>query len=349
MACRIGENGGRLLGTQSTLDWEGSMLHSRLFPKMVLTLAVMAFSGQALAQSEGTLEAAELREGAAREALGTTSAEGVSAESRARFSGSGWSEFKRNLGLRFFNFTSASMEQVGKDGGRLESYNYFSLQYRLSRTEAIAIRPAFFLNSGGSDFRGRFQESQFEWSDVYINYANYGLRFLPFDLDYVANLRLYLPTSEASQTRGMIARIRPYFIVGAPLTSRLTYSIHFQPDFYIQSRTGYANDRGYANGNRNYGYNLFGELAYRLNRTFSLVGNLGHNKMWHHSVPVENVAVYQIEEFDVGASVGINWRSLSTAVGVSQSRNVQRPFNNNSFSLFRDNETQYFARSYYRF
>lgn len=325
------------------------MLHSRLFPKMVLTLAVMAFSGQALAQSEGTLEAAELREGAAREALGTTSAEGVRAESRARFSGSGWSEFKRNLGLRFFNFTSASMEQVGKDGGRLESYNYFSLQYRLSRTEAIAIRPAFFLNSGGSDFRGRFQESQFEWSDVYINYANYGLRFLPFDLDYVANLRLYLPTSEASQTRGMIARIRPYFIVGAPLTSRLTYSIHFQPDFYIQSRTGYANDRGYANGNRNYGYNLFGELAYRLNRTFSLVGNLGHNKMWHYSVPVENVAVYQIEEFDVGASVGINWRSLSTAVGVSQSRNVQRPFNNNSFSLFRDNETQYFARSYYRF
>lgn len=301
------------------------------------------------AQSEGTLEAAELREGAIRETNGLTPTEAVGAESRTRLSTSGWSQFKRNLGLRFFNFTSAAMEQVGKDGGRLESYNYFSLQYRLSRTEALAVRPAFFLNSGGSDYRGRFQESQFEWSDLYINYANYGLRFLPFELDYVANLRLYLPTSEASQTRGMIARIRPYFIVGAPITSRLTYSIHFQPDFYIQSRTGYANDRGFANGNRNYGYKVFGELSYRLNRTFSLVGEMGRDQMWHHSVPVENVAVYQIEEFNVGASVGINWKSLATAIGVTQSRNVQRPFNNNSFSLFRDNETQYFARSYYRF
>lgn len=329
------------------------MLRSRLISKTVfasiLALTLALVGSHASAQSEGTLEAAELRDGAGKDALGTTTADGASAESRARISGSGWSEFKRNLGLRFFNFTSAAMEQVGKDGGRLESYNYFSLQYRLSRTEAIAVRPAFMLNSGGSDYRGRFQESQFEWSDLYINYANYGLRFLPFDLDYVANLRLYLPTSESSQTRGMIARIRPYFIVGAPLTSRMTYSIHFQPDFYIQSRTGYANDRGYANGNRNYGYKVFGELSYRLNRTFSLVGEMGHEQMWHHSVPVENVAVFQVEEFNVGASVGINWKSLATAVGVTQSRNVQRPFNNNSFSLFRDNETQYFARSYYRF
>jgi hypothetical protein len=325
--------------------------------KLAFTSILLLTAGLALscipriswAQSEGTLESVDVREGTIRETNSLTPTEAVGAESRTRLSGSGWSQFKRNLGLRFFNFTSAAMEQVGKDGGRLESYNYFSLQYRLSRTEAVAVRPAFFLNSGGSDYRGRFQESEFEWSDLYINYANYGLRFLPFELDYVANLRLYLPTSEASQTRGMIARIRPYFIVGAPLTSRLTYSIHFQPDFYIQSRTGYANDRGFAAGNRNYGYKVFGELSYRLNRTFSLVGEMGHDQMWHHSVPVENVAVYQIEEFNVGASVGINWKSLATAIGVTQARNVQRPFNNNNFSLFRDNETQYFARSYYRF
>lgn len=295
-------------------------------------------------QSEATLEAQEMREQAAAAAVGTFTSAG--SESRAALPGSNWSEIKRNLGVRFFNFSSANMAQANKDGGRLESYNYFSLEYRLSRNEKVAIRPAFFLNSGGTNYRGRFEEADFEWSDLYINYANYSLRLLPFDMDYVTNVRVYLPTSEASQTRGMIMRIRPYFIAGAPLTSRMAYAIHFQPDFYIQSRTGYANG-GYVNGNRNYGYKVFGELAYRLNRTFSIFGTLGHDQMWNHSVPVERVDVFRQEEVELGVSLGVNWRKLSSAIGISQSRNVARP--RNDFSLFRDDETQYFARSYYRF
>lgn len=310
----------------------------------------------ASAQSEGTLEAEEMRQESLEGRIRgkRTDAKGPEEVGQSRFGveRSSWSEFKRNLGLRFFNFSSAAMEQVGKNGGRLESYNYFSLQYRLSRDEAIAIRPAFNFNTSGYDYRGRHQESSFSWNDLYINYANYGLNLLPFmpiDLDYVANLRIYLPTSEASQSRGMIARIRPYFIIGAPITSRAAFSFHIQPDYYLQSRTGYANEKGYANGNRNYGYKTFLEMTYRLNRVFMLAGEFGHNQMWHHSVPIENVSVFQIEEAVVGASLGIDWRSIASAIGVSQTRNVQRPFNRNNFSLFRDNETQYFARTYVRF
>ena len=312
---------------------------------LVVASCLMVGRNAAKAQSEATLEAQEMRDQTASASAGTVTSAG--AESRASLPGSTWSEIKRNLGVRFFNFSSVNMAQANKDGGRLESYNYFSLEYRLSRNEKIAIRPAFFLNSGGSNFRGQFEDSDFEWSDTYINYANYSWRLLPFDMDYVSNIRVYLPTSEDSQTRGMIMRIRPYFIAGAPLTSRMTYAIHFQPDFYIQSRTGYANDRGYANGNRNYGYKMFGELAYRLNRTFSIFGNLGHDQMWSHSVPVERVDVYRTEEVEIGASLGVNWGKLASAIGISQSRNVARP--RNDFSLFRDDETQYFARSYYRF
>jgi hypothetical protein len=304
-------------------------------------------AGNALAQSEATMEAQEMRDQAAAAAGGTVSSSSAGSESRASLSKSTWSEIKRNMGVRFFNFSSVDMAQAGKDGGRLESYNYFSLEYRLSRDEKIAIRPAFDLNSGGSNFRGKFEEADFEWSDLYINYANYSWRLLPFDMDYVSNIRVYLPTSEDSQTRGMIMRIRPYFIARAPLTSRMIYAIHFQPDFYVQSRTGYANDRGFANGNRNYGYKVFGELAYRLNRTFSIFGNLGHDQMWSHSVPIERVDVYRTEDLEIGASVGVKWGKLSSAIGISQSRNVARP--RNDFSLFRDDETQYFARSYYRF
>lgn len=321
-------------------------LNRRLF-SAVLIAAGSFGTYQAHAQSEATLEAQEMREQAASAGTVVSGAAAEGAESRASMPRSTWSQIKRDLGVRFFNFTSANMAQANKDGGRLESYNYFSLEYRLSREEKIAIRPAFFLNSGGSNFRGQFEESSFEWSDLYINYANYSWRLLPFDMDYVSNIRVYLPTSEDSQTRGMIMRIRPYFIAGAPLTSRMTYAIHFQPDFYIQSRTGYANDRGYANGNRNYGYKVFGELAYRLNRTFSLFGNLGHDQMWNHSVPIERVDVYRTEEVEIGASLGVNWGGLASAIGISQSRNVARP--RNDFSLFRDDETQYFARSYYRF
>ncbi|MDX9730569.1 MAG: hypothetical protein RBT63_02255 [Bdellovibrionales bacterium] len=300
----------------------------------------------AFAQSEGTLEAEEMRS-TPYETRDAGTASGATSESRASIVQTGWSQFKRDIRVRFFNFTSADMAQVHEDGGRLQTYNYFSLEYRLSRHERIAFRPAFTYNFAGSDDRGQHQDSEFAWSDSYINYANYSLRWLPFDLDYSTSVRFYLPTSESSQSRGTILRIRPYLIAGAPLTTRLSYAVHFQPDFYIQSRTGYANARGYANGNRNYGYKIFTEMNYRLTRVFSLGGSVGHDQMWHHEMPIENVDVYRTENMNIDASVGIYYGGLSTAIGVSQSRNLARK--SGEFTLFNQDETQYFARSYYRF
>lgn len=268
-------------------------------------------------------------------------------ESRTRIDSDRWSEFKRNIRVMYFNFATNDMRAANENGGRFESYNYFSINYRLSRTERIALRPAFFLNGAGRDFRGQSQESQFSWSDAYFNYTNYALKLLPLDMTYITNVRVYLPTSQMSQDRGMIARIRPYFIATAPITSRLLYAIHFQPDFYFQKRTGFLNERGFPRGNKNYGYETFAELTYRFGPIFTFGINAGHEQMWTHSMPAENQDVFRTENLTASVSLGIMYGGLLTAVGVTQSRDLTRP--RNQFSLFRDDESQYFARSFYRF
>lgn len=260
---------------------------------------------------------------------------------------SSWSEAKRNISTGFFNFSSVKANEVNRGYGKLESYNYLSLEYRLGRGEKVFYRPAFLFNFAGSDARNREVPSKFEWSDGYFGYVNYNLPWLPFAMDYKTEIRAYIPTSEFSQKAGMIGRLRGDLKAFAPLTSRSIFFLWFKPDYYIQSKTATADDRGFARGNRNFGYELSANYYYTMNRMLGLGSALGHEQYWTHASAAEGLDVIRSEDLFVSGFLGVSYRGLLTHIGFEQTRSLSRP--RNSFELLRDSETQYFARSYYRF
>ncbi len=260
-----------------------------------------------------------------------------------------WSEIKRNMGAGFFQYATVVASEVNRGKGNLDTYNYLTLEYRTGKGEKVFFRPAFLFQSSGQDLRGTNMPSKFAWSDVYLGYSSYSIPWLPFNMDYKTEVRLYLPTSETSQNEGMIARLRGDLKAHYPLSNRLTFLLWFKPDYFFQRRTVKMSTNGnFVNGTRDYGYELSANLFYLFRGgVFGYGGSIGHEQSWSHESVVERVSVFRREDVSIQAFVGVNAFGFLTHIGVDQTRNVSRP--SGPLVGLTDTETQYFARTYYRF
>lgn len=276
--------------------------------------------------------------------LGTSAA----SISTSRAPKSKWSEIRRNIGVGYFNYATVDTSEVNRGKGQLTTYNYLTLEYRTGRGEKVFFRPAFLLDSAGEDLRGTQSDSRLVWSDVYFGYSSYNIPWLPFNMDYKSEVRLYLPTSETSKNEGMIARLRGDMKAHYPLTNRLTFLLWFKPDYFFQRLTAKTNARGFANGTRHYGYDLSANIYYQLRGgVFGFGSSVAHEQTWTNESAIERLEVFRREDVAAQVFVGVNAAGFFSHIGVEQSRNVSRP--RDAFVGFRDTEMQYFARSYYRF
>lgn len=299
----------------------------------------------------GTLESEQVKKGAPSLEEGTPTVE----ENTSTLSLGGpskWSEIKRNIGAGYFNYANIKTNELNRGKGYLSTYNYLSLEYRVGRGQKVFIRPAFLFQTAGEEIRrdrnNPQQDSKFAWSDVYLGYSTYSIPWLPFNMDYKSELRVYLPTSETSQNTGMIARIRGDLKAHYPLTSRLTFLLWFKPEYFLQRRTAYTTTTGYVNGTKDYGYELSANLYYQLRGgMFGFGGSVQHEQSWTNPSVAEGLYVFRREDVSAQIFAGINAFGFFTHIGAEQSRNVSRPFGD--LVAFNDTEMQYFARSYYRF
>lgn len=259
-----------------------------------------------------------------------------------------WSEIKRNIGAGFFQYANVNASEINRSKGNLDTYNYLSLEYRTGKGEKVFIRPAFLYNTAGQDLRGTKQDAKFTASDLYVGYSSYSIPWLPFNMDYKTEVRLYLPTSDTSINEGMIARLRGDLKAHYPLTNRLTFLLWFKPDYFFQKRTVKTSASGFLNGTRDYGYELSANLFYLFRGgVWGLGTALGHEQSWSHDSVVERVSVFRREDVSAQAFVGINAFGFLMHIGVDQTRNVSQP--RTPLVALNDVETQYFARTYYRF
>lgn len=295
----------------------------------------------------GNIEAEQIRKGAP--SLGEGAGPAAENTSTLSFGGaSKWKEIKRNIGVGFFNYSNVRVAEINRGNGQLQSYNYPTFEYRTGRGEKVFVRPAFLLNSTGQSNTGEAYDSKLEWSDLYFGYSSYNIPWLPFEMDYKSEIRVYLPTSDSSRNEGMIARIRGDLKAHYPLTSRLTFLLWFKPEYFVQTRTAKLNDRGYARGTRDYGYELSANLYYQMRGgTWGLGGAVQHSQDWMHASVAENLNTFYYEDVSAQAFIGVNAFGFLSHIGAEQKRSVARP--RDQFVAFRDTEMQYFARTYYRF
>ncbi|MCB0377732.1 MAG: hypothetical protein KDD33_04505 [Bdellovibrionales bacterium] len=144
----------------------------------------------------------------------------------------------------FTGFSIASLEpdQLSDGGGRLQSYNYASINYRLSMRDRVSLRLPFNYNTAGYDrFNGECVQNQ-EWAvgDPIIGYTNYNLVLLPGEIDTFWNGRIYLPVSNTSQDQGRILRARNRFIFSRMLTQKLEIAYRDTFNYYHQAKTTYV-------------------------------------------------------------------------------------------------------------
>lgn len=301
--------------------------------------------GATLEEGKPTSVAPEV-EATTTDASTNTSPEAV-AKTGAKKRGTSWKEIRRNFGAGFFQWANAAADEWNRSRGNITSYNYMSLEYRTGRGEKVFVRPAFLAQTSGQDLRGNNLPGTFAWHDVYLGYSSYNIPWMPFEMDYKSEVRVYLPTGTTSQNEGMIARIRGDLKAHYPLTNRLTFLLWFKPDYYIQSRTAYQNGR-YVNGTRDYGYELSANLFYQLRGgVWGFGGAVQHEQSWAHASVVEQINVFRREEVSAQIFVGFNAFGLLSHIGINQAHDVARP--RNGIVAFNDTETEYFARTYYRF
>jgi hypothetical protein len=124
-----------------------------------------------------------------------------------------WTKLNRNISVGHFAFTTTPMDQVNDRAARIESYNYFTFDHRISRNQSFSVRPVFYLGTAGTDYRDQYRSADFHIGDAYLNYVIHRVATLPGDWRFKAHTRLYAPTSEDSRHHGKIARLRPWWLL----------------------------------------------------------------------------------------------------------------------------------------
>lgn len=320
---------------------------------LVISLAFSFAPSSALADDMdfGNLEPEQVKKGAPTLEEGkkplVTTAPDADGTSTAKLKNTKWDEIKRNMGAGFFQYANAKTSEWNRGQGHVDTYNYLSLEYRTGRGEKVFVRPAFLFDTSGVTSRGEGYPQSFEWHDVYLGYASYNIPWLPLDMDYKSEVRVYLPTGTLSSNEGMIARVRGDLKAHYPLTNRMSFLLWFKPDYFFQSRTAFQNGR-FTNGTRDYGYELSANLFYLFRGgVWGLGSAIQHSQAWSHASVIEQVSVFQRESVSAQVFVGINAYGFLTHIGIDQEHDSLR--SRTVFAGLTEGEMQYFARTYYRF
>lgn len=190
-------------------------------------------------------------------------------------------------GVSFYNLSSAPMAQLG-DSPSVFAYNYLALNYKFNKTQRVSFRPVFQLTTEGKDKWGNDVKSDTVLGDAHFVYADYEIATLGA-ANVSTSFKFYLPTSEGSQSNGMLLKFRPETFIswGVGRYDSVTYAM--KPDFFVQSRASNFDSRG-----REFTTNVFVlehylEYGWSLNKTFKVKPAAGFIDSW--SNPSENPRV----------------------------------------------------------
>lgn len=140
---------------------------------------------------------------------------------------------------------SASLETENYKGqttkqykGDIQAWEKADIRYKLSDRDTVTLAQEWSRSYG----RGDRNQVDTEMQDLSVRYTRSGYK-LPGDVDYAAQGRIYLPTSDGSEEAGQIAQLRLYNIFEKQLSKNLAAELLINPRVFIQDGSG-VNDEG---------------------------------------------------------------------------------------------------------
>lgn len=252
--------------------------------------------------------------------------------------------------VSYFNWSTQNMEKTREGKGRLTSYNYLGLEYRLSYGSKLSLRPTFFINGAGEDFIDKRRDSEFSMGDIYLQYYRYNLGLLPGNIGVSGALRLYVPVSDMSRDQTLITRIQGKLLFVKPVAYGVQLNYVFEPKYYFYRDRAYLmvdGDYEAVRGNKWGSLLHYVELAERIGSNWGLAQSVGFDHDAYYDVPASGIRSRFNDRFQTMLSAFIDLGSVNFKVGLNNSIDVRRP--RQSFRLFREDETEYSLMTYAHF
>lgn len=259
----------------------------------------------------------------------------------------------------FFSFASTMTSQIDQGAAAVDSYNYLSLNRRLTQDTKFSLRVPFYYNTAGFNKYGDYEKQDVSMADVHLVYSMYDLGYIG-DVDISGNLKLFLPTSEFSQDQKMIAKLRTevFFEWAFGRFSSLTYVV--KPDYYFQSQTAYFNktmprrtDGSWVSDPRSTtkiaSLEHYIELDADVNRYLSIRPSIGFAEDWYYGSDAENLQGRHMTYARSGLGVEIRpARWINFTVGIENYAPLNRNKYGDPVALFRpkDNSVYLMTNAY---
>lgn len=215
-----------------------------------------------------------------------------------------------NWGASVFSLGVLEQDALDKSkSANLFTYNYVSLNYKMSKKSRISFRPAFSWDTGGVDPRENKVSPMMKAQDFHVAWSRYDWTNDIVKTDTA--LKLYLPTSSSSIDTGMIAMIKPEvrFTLDILDYSAIKYSV--KPEFYIQRNTSYVTASGFANATKRLEIEHVMDLELDISKHFMSVSRIGFIDTFRNAATVENfgktTSLAEGHETEAYAGTGIKW------------------------------------------
>lgn len=270
-------------------------------------------------------------------------------------------------GTSYYGFTTAGAKAVNNGSPSVFTYNYLSLNYKLSPSERINIRPAFGITSTGFNDNNEAQKAKIELLDSFINYSNRDLALLPGDWQLMGDFRIYFPTSESTQNKKTISYLRQKMISEKSL-GRGWFAVYTSElNYYIQSQKSYRKEtvKEYPDGGISRRVraeaNKIGDLDHRmgigkyLNKIFTPKVEVGFIHEWNYTSEQVTGGSASRNQFKISPNSEIHIaRNLWFILGIESKVDINdtrytsqwQDDRGQSINLFRPENTQYYLMTF---
>ncbi|HWU43333.1 MAG TPA: hypothetical protein VN132_07845 [Bdellovibrio sp.] len=261
-----------------------------------------------------------------------------------------------NFSVTFFSIASVANMRPGqsepKSNRMVDSYDYFSLNYRIDADSKASLRIPVLFNSEGVNQYGDDKPSTVSLNDIHFVYSNYDLGYIG-DVDFSGNAKWYLPTSPYSQAAKTIAKFRfeGYFTWQFARYSSIEYVV--KPDIYWQSQTAFFNPDGipqYDDGTymrdprsstKQFALEHYVQANLDIDKYFTFLMKAGFNEDWYHASAAEDLEGDHVTKFRAGIGVEIRpMRGLNFTVQM-QNDTTLNSYRGKDIAFFQPENTEY--------
>ena len=254
--------------------------------------------------------------------------------------------------LNYFNWSTQRWDHTWEGGARLESYNFLGVTYRMDTNSSLSLRPTFRLSGAGRNNFNYYAPPEFNMGDTYLQYINWNLALLPWDVGLIGKFRVYIPTGEGSSRRKMVTSLRSWMQFYKPLNHGFELVWHVRPELYFYSQRGVMNrfrSRVLANRQVRFGSSL--ELAKKMSPKWGFAASAGFDREFYYDVPSFGIERRTQQTYKFSYNVFMDLSGIWLNMGLLNDFATSGAFreeDNKSFGLFRGRDMKFSIMTYIR-